>query len=71
MSKFKLLEDTIETLRQHGLTAVVEQGRHFRVHFINALGSNCCLIVSCTPGNRWAIQKNRSVWRRLLRRGPK
>jgi hypothetical protein len=70
MSKFALLEDALETLRQHGVTAEVEQGLHFKVRFINALGSNCCLVVSRTPSDRLAIWKNRSVLRRLLRRGP-
>jgi hypothetical protein len=71
MSKSDLLEDALETLRQQGVTAEVEQGLHFKVRFINALGSSCCLIVSRTPSDRLSLQNNRSVLRRLLRRDPK
>jgi hypothetical protein len=70
MSKFALLEDSLEILREHGLSAEVEQSSHFKIRFINALGSNCCLVVSRTPSDRLAIWKNRSVLRRLLQREP-
>jgi hypothetical protein len=70
MTKFALLEDALATLDQHGLAAEIEQGVHFKIKFINAFGSQCCLVVSRTPSNRWAIHKNRAVLRRLLLKGP-
>ena len=68
MSAKALLEDAIDTLRQHGLTGEIEYGPHFKVRFTNALGSQCCLIVSRSPSNRFAIKRNRAELRRLLRR---
>ena len=68
-AKFFLLEDAIETLRRHGLTPEVENGGpHFKIRFVNALGSNCVLIVSRSPSHFSAIRKNRAVLQRLLRR---
>jgi hypothetical protein len=63
-----LLNDAIATLRQHGLAPEVEHGPHLKIKFINALGSQCCLIVSRSPSNRFAIKRNRAELRRLLRR---
>ena len=63
-----LLEEAIRTLREHGLTSEIEHGPHFKVRFTNALGSQCCLIVSRSPSNRFAIKRNRAELRRLLRR---
>jgi hypothetical protein len=68
MSAKALLEDAIDTLRQHGLTGEIEHGPHFKVRFTNALGSQCCLIVSRSPSNRFAIKRNHAELRRLLRR---
>ena len=70
MRKSPLLEDALETLREHGLSAEIEHGPHFKIRFVNAFGSQCCLIVSRTPSDRLAIWKNRSVLRRLLQRSP-
>jgi hypothetical protein len=39
MSKSVLLEDALETLRQQGVTAEVEQGLHLKVRFINAIAA--------------------------------
>jgi hypothetical protein len=63
-----LLEDAITMLRQHGLTPEIENGSHFKIRFTNVLGSRCCLVVSRTPSNRFAIKRNRAVLRRLMRR---
>jgi hypothetical protein len=63
-----LVADAIDMLRRQGLAAAVEQSAHIKIRFKNALGSQCCLIVSRTPSNRTAIQKNRAELRRLLRR---
>ena len=63
-----LLKDTVTTLRQHGLAPHIENGLHLKVRFTNALGSQCCLIVSRSPSNRFAIKRNRAELRRLLRR---
>jgi hypothetical protein len=71
MRKFFLVEDALETLREHGLEAEVDYGApHFKIHFVNALGSSCVLIVSRTPSSRRAIFESRSVLRRLLQRSP-
>jgi hypothetical protein len=68
MTRFALLKDALGTLRRHGLDAEVEHGSHFKIRFINTLGSNCLLVVSRTPGNRSAIKASRAELRRLLRR---
>ena len=65
--KFPLLEDTLATLRQHGLAAEVEQGPHFKVRFVNPLGRFCTLIVSRSPSSRFANKRNEAQLRRLLR----
>jgi hypothetical protein len=63
-----LLQEAIDTLRQHGLTPEVEQGPHLKIKFTNALGSRCCLVVSRTPSSQSAIKANRGELRRLMRR---
>ena len=69
--KFALLDDAVDTLHRHGLAPQVENGGvHFKIRFVNALGSNCLLIVSRSPSRPSAIQKNRAVLKRLLRRAP-
>ena len=68
MSAKFLLEDAINTLRQHGLTSEIEHGPHFKLRFTNALGSRCCLIISHSPSCRSAINDNRAELRRLMRR---
>jgi hypothetical protein len=68
MKRFELIDDVITTLRQHGLTGRIENGSHFKVHFTNAHGSKCCLIMSRTPSCPFAARKNRAQLRRLLRR---
>ena len=68
MSTKFLLEDAINTLRQHGLTGEIEHGPHFKVRFTNALGSRCCLIISRSPSSQSAIKENRAELRRLMRR---
>jgi len=70
MSAKFLLEDAINTLRQHGLTGEIEHGPHFKVRFSNALGSRCCLIISRSPSCRSAIKDNRAELRRLMMRRP-
>jgi len=68
MSGSALLRDAIDTLRQQGLAAEIEHGPHFKIRFTNALGSQCCLIVSRSPSSQRALQENRAMLRRLLRR---
>ena len=68
MSAKFLLEDTINTLRQHGLTGEIEHGPHIKIRFVNVFGSRCCLIISRSPSCRSAIKDNRAELRRLMRR---
>jgi len=67
--KFALLDDAVDILLRHGLTPEVKNGgAHYKIRFVNALGSKCLLIVSQSPSSRFAVRKNRAELRRLLRR---
>ena len=63
------VRDTLNQLAVHNIAARIERGRHHKVYFTNTHGHRCLLIVSQTPSDRRAFQKNRSVLRRLLRKG--
>jgi hypothetical protein len=63
-----LLDDAIDMLRQYGLVSVVEHGPHIKIRFVNAFGSQCCLIISRSPSCRSAPKDNRAELRRLMRR---
>jgi hypothetical protein len=68
--RFRLVEDALKLLAQHGIAGEVEQGRHLKIKFQNEFGRKCLLVVSVTPGNRRARKQNRSQLRRLLLRRP-
>jgi hypothetical protein len=63
----QLLRETLQTIRSAGFNPHVEQNRHFKISFINAQGRKCVVILSCTPGSRFALRRNRSLLRRLLK----
>lgn len=62
------LRETLATLRAAGFKPQVEQSRHIKMRFIDARGCKRLIVLSRTPGTPFALQKNRALVRRLLRR---
>jgi hypothetical protein len=63
----QLLRETLATLRNAGFEPRVERRRHVKVSFVDAQQRKCVVILSCSPSNRHAAKRNRSLLRRILR----
>jgi hypothetical protein len=64
-----LVDDALSLLAEHSLVGVVTNGgSHIKIRFNNRYGHPCLLIAAKSPSSRHALQQNRSVLRRLLRR---
>jgi hypothetical protein len=64
----ELLVETLAFLRSRGLEPhVVEHNRHIKVRFTDTQQRKRIVILSCSPSSRFAIKKNRSLLRRILR----
>jgi hypothetical protein len=62
-----LLRDALLVLKEAGITPCVQQGRHFKVRWVDHAGRTRCLVIARSPSDWRAGHNNRRRLHRILR----